>query len=235
MHRERVREREAQRGITLLATVTMNNQPLQKVTKSLYIVTHLGQLPFMHIAICGWPGHCRQRPRRNRWCQVLVRGIIWNEGSGRPSLLPWDWSDPNSRMHIDQPTSLCARYALQIRHNGLQIHHNSSWKSHMLFKFGMTHHYVDPGRLAARHGSDRSSEVSYIWQSPGRTTAIRSAWLVNSCRSWRPTIFSACIEYCDMWGHEGSRTVVYQHGIAEQLVSYTDVDWAGDAIDRRST
>ena len=30
------------------ATVTtMNNQPLQKVTKSLYIVTHLGQLPFM--------------------------------------------------------------------------------------------------------------------------------------------------------------------------------------------
>ena len=45
--REREREREAQRGITLLATVTMNNQPLQKVTKSLYIVTHLGQLPFM--------------------------------------------------------------------------------------------------------------------------------------------------------------------------------------------
>ena len=32
------------------ATVTtMNNQPLQKVTKSLYIVTHLGQLPFMLI------------------------------------------------------------------------------------------------------------------------------------------------------------------------------------------
>ena len=46
--REREREREAQRGITLLATVTiMNNQPLEKVTKSHYIVTHLGQLPFM--------------------------------------------------------------------------------------------------------------------------------------------------------------------------------------------
>ena len=44
------KKREAQRGITLLATVTaMNNQPLQKVTKSLYIVTHLGQLPFMLI------------------------------------------------------------------------------------------------------------------------------------------------------------------------------------------
>ena len=26
---------------------TNNNQPLQKVTKSLYIVTNLGQLPFM--------------------------------------------------------------------------------------------------------------------------------------------------------------------------------------------
>ena len=46
-HRER--EREAQR-ISILATVTtMNNQPLQKVTKSLYIVTDLGQLPFMLI------------------------------------------------------------------------------------------------------------------------------------------------------------------------------------------
>ena len=54
MHRERVREREAQRGITLLATVTMNNQPLQKVTKSLYIVIHLGQLPFMLITEMAW-------------------------------------------------------------------------------------------------------------------------------------------------------------------------------------
>ena len=45
---QRERESEAQRGITLLATVTMNNQQKpQKVTKSLYIVTHLGQLPFM--------------------------------------------------------------------------------------------------------------------------------------------------------------------------------------------
>ena len=39
-------EREAQIGITLLATVTNEQQPLQKVRKSLYIVTHLGQLPF---------------------------------------------------------------------------------------------------------------------------------------------------------------------------------------------
>ena len=38
-HRKRDREREAQRGITLLAIVTMYNQqqqPLQQVTKSLY-------------------------------------------------------------------------------------------------------------------------------------------------------------------------------------------------------
>ena len=51
-HREREREREAQRGISLLtkyATATNEQQPLQKVTKSLYIVTHLGQLPFMLI------------------------------------------------------------------------------------------------------------------------------------------------------------------------------------------
>ena len=48
--RKREREREVQRGITLLTRMQqlqMNNQPLQKVTKSLYIVTHLGQLPFM--------------------------------------------------------------------------------------------------------------------------------------------------------------------------------------------
>ena len=52
---DRIRtERERERGtkeylyIHTNATVTtMNNQPLQKVTKSLYIVTHLGQLPFM--------------------------------------------------------------------------------------------------------------------------------------------------------------------------------------------
>ena len=47
--REREREREAQR-VSLLRMQQlqhMNNQSLQKVTKSLYIVTNLGQLPFM--------------------------------------------------------------------------------------------------------------------------------------------------------------------------------------------
>ena len=47
-HRER--EREAQRisiFINRQQLQQMNNQPLQKVTKSHYIVTHLGQLPFM--------------------------------------------------------------------------------------------------------------------------------------------------------------------------------------------
>ena len=49
--RERDTHTHTQRGITLLskvcATVTNEQQPLQKVTKSLYIVTHLGQLPFI--------------------------------------------------------------------------------------------------------------------------------------------------------------------------------------------
>ena len=45
-------QRERERGtknvyIHKQATVTNDNQPLQKVTKSHYIVTHLGQLPFM--------------------------------------------------------------------------------------------------------------------------------------------------------------------------------------------
>ena len=31
----------------LIATVTIDNQPLLKVTRSLYIVTNLGKLPFM--------------------------------------------------------------------------------------------------------------------------------------------------------------------------------------------
>ena len=51
-HRERERERGTKRYKSIIKneTVTrMNNQPLQKVTKSLYIVTHLGQLPFMLI------------------------------------------------------------------------------------------------------------------------------------------------------------------------------------------
>ena len=50
-HREREREREAQKNISIKnATITMTtNQPLQKVTNSLYIVTNLGKLPFMLI------------------------------------------------------------------------------------------------------------------------------------------------------------------------------------------
>ena len=41
------RERERQRlSLIKSATVTNDTQPLQKVTKSLYIVTNLGQLPF---------------------------------------------------------------------------------------------------------------------------------------------------------------------------------------------
>ena len=47
-HRGREREREAQRKRYIpIATVTNDNQPSLKVTKSLYIVTILGQLPFM--------------------------------------------------------------------------------------------------------------------------------------------------------------------------------------------
>ena len=47
-HRER--ERCTKRYISInkrYATVTNEQQPLQKVTKSLYIVTHLGTLPFI--------------------------------------------------------------------------------------------------------------------------------------------------------------------------------------------
>ena len=46
------REREAQRVYLLLTRMQQlqnEQQPLQKFTKSLYIVTHLGQLPFMLI------------------------------------------------------------------------------------------------------------------------------------------------------------------------------------------
>ena len=48
---QRERERGTKRYISINknATVTNEQQPLQKVTKSLYIVTHLGQLPFMLI------------------------------------------------------------------------------------------------------------------------------------------------------------------------------------------
>ena len=50
-HRERERERHREYNsiIKRYATVTneQQQQPLQKVTKSLYIVTHLGQLPFI--------------------------------------------------------------------------------------------------------------------------------------------------------------------------------------------
>ena len=45
------REREAQRGVMYISNSNSynnnNNQPLLKVSKSLYIVTVLGQLPFM--------------------------------------------------------------------------------------------------------------------------------------------------------------------------------------------
>ena len=45
--RERERHKEYNSINKSMQQSQMNNQPLQKVTKSLYIVTHLGQLPFM--------------------------------------------------------------------------------------------------------------------------------------------------------------------------------------------
>ena len=45
--RERERHKEYISIIKRYATVTNEQQPLQKVTKSLYIVTHLGKLPFI--------------------------------------------------------------------------------------------------------------------------------------------------------------------------------------------
>ena len=52
-HIEREREREAQRVYLLLTRMQQlqewQQKPLQKVTRSLYIMTHLGQLPFMLI------------------------------------------------------------------------------------------------------------------------------------------------------------------------------------------
>ena len=53
MKQDAQRERERHKEVSLIiknATVTKYKPtitPLQKVTKSLYIVTHLGQLPFM--------------------------------------------------------------------------------------------------------------------------------------------------------------------------------------------
>ena len=45
--RERERERHKENDIFQKATVRNDNQPFLKVTKSLYIITNLGQLPFM--------------------------------------------------------------------------------------------------------------------------------------------------------------------------------------------
>ena len=45
--RERERGTKRYNSINKEATVTNEQQPLQKVTKSLYIVTHLGQLNFI--------------------------------------------------------------------------------------------------------------------------------------------------------------------------------------------
>ena len=59
--------------------------------------------------------------RGNRSRQVLVGGIIRDEGLGGPSLLPRDRSDPRPGRHIDQLMTLCVEYALHVWHDGLQI------------------------------------------------------------------------------------------------------------------
>ena len=38
--------------------------------------------------------------------------------------------DLNPQRHIDRPTPLCVEYALQIRHDGLQIRHDFSRQEH---------------------------------------------------------------------------------------------------------
>ena len=47
MHIEREKEISTKKRYIPIAIVTNDNQPFLKVTKSLYMVTHLGQLPFM--------------------------------------------------------------------------------------------------------------------------------------------------------------------------------------------
>ena len=58
--------------------------------------------------------------------QVPASGIIRHEGSGGPSLLPQDRSDPDPRRHTNQPSPLCAKYACQVQNDGVQICLNSS-------------------------------------------------------------------------------------------------------------
>ena len=49
-------------------------------------------------------------------CRWMYKVKYNTDGSvNQPSLLPRDRSDPYSRRHTDQPTSLRAEYALQIR------------------------------------------------------------------------------------------------------------------------
>ena len=64
----------------------MNNQPLQKVTKSLYIVTHLGQLPFMLIT-------------------EMARTWDIKEDSVNTSIIHWYWTVLNrGEMEVEKPT-----------------------------------------------------------------------------------------------------------------------------------
>ena len=61
------------------------------------------------------PTHAAIRSRNARQREASTCGIIQHEGSGGPSLLPWDRSDPFPRRHTDQPMSLRVEYALQVR------------------------------------------------------------------------------------------------------------------------
>ena len=62
-HTHRERERHKWIRYIPIATITKWQQPLLKVTKSLYIVTNLGQLPFMLFTQMAWTG--------------AVQGTVW--------------------------------------------------------------------------------------------------------------------------------------------------------------
>ena len=62
----------------------------------------------------------------NRLSQDSTSHIIRYEGSGGPSLLPRDRSDPHPRRHTNQSKALCTEYVLQVWNDELQIYLDSS-------------------------------------------------------------------------------------------------------------
>ena len=176
------------------------------------------------LTLCWWFSHRRPWPRGNQSSKVPTSGIVRHEGSGGPSLLPQDRSDPHPQWHTVVSETLCIEYAIQVPDDGLSTGLN-----------------IPKPELVAmsRLWTDLQQEIVPKNCRNPHIPDNHLTWSIGVISKYmeKPTVEHLQCAHRQLWYVNGTkdRRLLYQHGITKKLVSYTDVGSADDVLDRRST